>query len=97
MRYRWIENSRSTGNRFSLAWQSRAPCFLFDCSKSVVVAWLVVVVVVAWLVVVVVVAWLVVVVVLAWLVVALGLGGGEECPKALQPRSKSIAGWPEES
>lgn len=88
MRYRWIENSRSTGNRFSLAWQSRAPWFLFDCSKSVVVAWLVVVVVVAWLV---------VVVVLAWLVVALGLGGGEECPKALQPRSKSIAGWPEES
>ena len=88
MRYRWIENSRSTGNRFSLAWQSRAPWFLFDCSKSVVVAWLVVVVVVAWLV---------VVVVVAWLVVALGLGGGEECPKALQPRSKSIAGWPEES
>ena len=36
LRYRWIENSRSTGNRFSLAWQSRAPWFLFDCSKSVV-------------------------------------------------------------
>ena len=30
---RWIKNSRSTGYRFSLIWQSRIPWFLFDCSK----------------------------------------------------------------